>query len=225
MDLSDKKNAVDILKALAKKSYDIAFEAYRKDDFETTRKYRDMAIEDYYRALVIAREEYGEPSMQVAGICLEIGRCYKWMAFGRGTELTQFLETGFKYLLKAAEMYEKLVSVSKNNKFFANLYVDIGGFFYMNQQYDDVLPWRLKGYRAMISGEHDLEQLGKIEISILFTYRKTKSTVPYEEYMKAQGITPIIESVSEKVIDTSFSQFTVKLKGLEKPCVWELSAG
>jgi len=217
------KAEADALIASGKEYFNSAMASMRNSDFSTAIKQRDLAAVDYKKAISIINDVYGQDSMTAANVYSSLGGCYKWISSApTQEELNENVTKALTYLMSAAKIWEEKADAKKYNQAISALYVDIGGLYYMQGNYKESLSWRLKAYKALIAGEYSIENLGQVEFSLRGAYEKTNSPKQFAQFLSDNQISPVIESATAKEINARLTQWTVKLRGIEKPYVWDM---
>ena len=217
------KSIIEQSTASGKVHFDSAIQAMQNSDLAHAMKQRNLAIEEYQKARNFSKIYYGDDSVGVANLLKDMADCYKWIPYAQtNQEQMENVITALNWYQSTAKIWEEKIDLVKYNKQYSNLCVDIGGLFYMVKLDDEALSWRLKAYKALERGNHDLEELGKIELALRITYKELNTPDSFEQFMSNNSLPLLIESASSEQISLRFNRWTVKLKGVNTPFVWEM---
>lgn len=190
-------------------------------DFQTLIGLRDVVLNKCYAVLPLFEEVYAADSLELANLYLLMGDAYKWCPSDYND-----CRTSSVYLEKVAKVWQKY----KNSKLIqiqlARLLVDLGGTYAMQQDYESALPYRLEALKTIRAVENtDIEDVGKIEMALMKVYKRTKQgeTIPYEQFLKNNGLSTVIERFQVRHLGNGWNNLTVKIFGVEKEYNWTLT--
>ncbi len=209
------KQAIEKFAIDGDKYYSIARKYLYEYNMEEAIKYKNLAEASYKNAILLAKEIYGETSIEVANLCRKLGLCYKWITVSRND-----IKNAKYYFFKTKKIWDKNFDRSVYNVKISNLLDDIGGLFSMEGNYNETIRYRTEAYHALKKGKYDVENLARIELSIRITFEKIQKNKSVEELLKERNVTPLIESYEMSEMGIRKNKCIVKIKNRNEPYVW-----
>lgn len=182
---------------------------------------RDATIKKCNAVLPLFKEVFQPDSFEVGYLYYFLGLSYKWLPVN-----SDEYDDGASNLKEAARIWKKYVNNKSVQTDLARLFVDLGGIYVMQNDYETALLYRLEALKTIKNVENaDVEDVGQIELALKGLYGRTaqSKTMDYNAFLEQNGISTVIESVQSQPLSNGMANYKVKLYGIKEEYNWRMT--